>query len=235
MRQYFTTGIAIAGLMMMGSAQADLINIEADVQYWSANASGDHTFGDLRFTGNDWDTEGQTRLSASFEHFLPLIPNIKVTSQTLEFDGKRDQVLSSRIDLSNDLFTLYYAPLNNDLTTVHFGASYMRLSGSVSEFGSGSRSPSESVSEDIGLGYLRASLGLPFTGFSVVGQGQFSLGSDHDISDLEAAIRYRFMDTVLDGHVSLGYRQAQIKLANGDYLATDYRFKGPFLSLSLRF
>lgn len=235
MKKYRVVGLAISSFALVTPATADLLSIEAEAQYWFANANGEHRVGDFTTVGNDWDSDGQTRLSLALEHFLPLVPNVKVSSQALEFDAAREGQFAARSDLGHETLTLYYAPLNNDLLTVQFGASLMRLRGSINEVGGESAALSQSISEDIGMAYLRASTGLPFTGFSVVGQGQFSIGSDNDVYDIEAAVRYRFLDTVLDGHIAVGYRDMQMQLDKNTNFATDYSFKGPFVSLMVRF
>ncbi|MCL4408717.1 MAG: TIGR04219 family outer membrane beta-barrel protein [Gammaproteobacteria bacterium] len=235
MKKHVVVGLAMSSFALVAPANADLLSIEAEAQYWFASANGEHRIGDFTTVGNDWDSDGQMRLSLALEHFLPLIPNAKVSSQSLEFDAAREGQLAARSDLGHETFTLYYAPLNNDLVTVQFGASLMRLRGSINELGNDTAAVSQSISEDIGMAYLRASAGLPLTGFSIVGQGQFSVGSDNDVYDIEAAIRYRFLETVLDGHIGVGYRDMQMQLNKNSSFATDYSFKGPFVNLTVRF
>lgn len=228
------------GVMFSPIASADLLfSVEAEAQYWQADVSGGHAFPAVTWRDYDWDSSGQTRVSATITHFLPIIPNFKFDSQKLEFDGVllTDATQFTAIDLSHETYTLFYAPLDNNLTAFHFGVSLKQIDGFAADnAGMATGAMMYGIKEDIYSGYLRGSFGLPFTGFSVVAQGHFGIG-DHDTHDIEAALRYRFMDTMLlDGFISLGYRSVKMHFNDEDSaFSSNYEFTGPFASLSLRF
>jgi len=86
------------------------------------------------------------------------------------------------------------------------------------------------------MGYIRLTAGLPLTGLSLRAQGHPASIGDHDVYDIEASLRYEFLDTMaVDGVVSLGYRQFNLKLDDASGLYTDYSISGPFLNVSLHF
>lgn len=236
------TAVAVSSaLLFSATASAELFSLEAEAQYWQAKPSGGHSSTALERREYSWNDSGQVRLSASLYHFIPLIPNIKVETQKLEFTGDRQMASidfntdTVTIDLSHETFTLFYAPLDNGLTQFHFGVSLKQFDGFVAENYGYTDQPMWMVNEDIYSGYVRGSFSLPFTGFSVMAQGHVGI-SDHDSYDVEAAVRYRFLDSMaLDGYVSIGYRALKLHLDDANSLSTDYEFKGPFLNLALRF
>jgi outer membrane protein len=246
------TALAAGGaLLMSAAASADILSVEAEVQYWQSKPSGGHTPSvstlpggvDLDTDSREyfWSSSGQGRLGLSLYHFIPLVPNIKVETQELSFNARRDIVTIGGtpeivdIDLGHETYTLFYAPLDNGLTEFKFGASLKQFDGHINEMRDSDTSAMWRIKEDILSGYARGSVSLPFTGFSVIAQGHVGVGS-HDFHDVEAAIRYRFVDSMmLDGHVSLGYRSMKLHFDNETSVNTQHEFKGPFLNLALRF
>lgn len=230
--------VSMSSLAFVSVAQADILTIEAEAQYWHANGKGVDSlnFPDVELAETEWDRDGQLRLSASLQHFIPLVPNIRFETQTLDFHGFTEGGLPQRIDLGHETYTLFYAPLDNELTRLHFGLSLKRVRGYIERNSESGPSLREAIDADIPMAYLRAETGLPFTGLSVYGQGHFFAFDDNKVQDVEAGIRYHFIDTMmLDGYVSAGYRMVNFEIDEGERLQADYDFRGPFVSVNLRF
>ena len=242
---------AASAVLFSATASADILSVEAEVQYWQSKPTGGHTPAVVTLLGgvdidNEqreyfWSDSGQTRLGVSLYHFIPLIPNIKVETQELKYSAVRDIVTTGGtpqtvdIDLGHETYTLFYAPLDNGLTEFKFGVSLKQFDGHITEFEGTSTNAMWRIREDVYSGYVRGAASLPFTGFSIVAQGHVGVGS-HDTYDVEAAIRYRFLDSMMfDGHVSLGYRSMKLHFDNERSVNTHHEFKGPFLNLALRF
>ena len=120
--------------LMCGTAQADtLLGLYIGGQIWSNDASG--TFGE----GSDdqsvfeFDDENQGSFYVAFEHPIPLIPNIKIASTTLDTVGGTQltdtftfedvtypvgTTLDTTLDASFVDYTLYYEVFDNDLLTL---------------------------------------------------------------------------------------------------------------------
>ena len=78
--------------MLSASVQADtLLGLYIGGQVWNAAASG--TFGENDGQGNivlqdfTLDDQQQTSFHVALEHPIPLVPNIKIASTTLDTDG----------------------------------------------------------------------------------------------------------------------------------------------------
>lgn len=250
--KYSLTALAAASaLLFSATVSADILSVEAEVQYWQSKPSGGHTPQVVTLPGGvvidnepreyRWSDSGQMRLGLSLYHFIPLVPNIKIETQELKFNAPRGIAPMSgsshtvNMDLGHETYTLFYAPLDNGLTEFKFGVSLKQFDGHITEFEDSSTYAMWRVREDVYSGYVRGAASLPFTGFSVVAQGHVGVGS-HDTYDVEAAVRYRFLDSMMfDGHVSLGYRAMKLHFDNERSINTHHEFKGPFLNLALRF
>lgn len=225
------------------AAHAGLFSIEAEAQYWNPDASFSNSLNvsaqDMDFSVWRRDTESRLHvggLSVSFQHFLPLLPNIRLETQDIDFTGSLSGSIDSRLDLSHDTTTLFYAPLDNDITRLHFGLSVKRVKGFLAQNPSDSAAILDELSVTIPMGYLFVETSLPFTGLSVQGRGHFFSFRDNEVQDIEASIRYRFLDHWLfEGYVSAGYRSINIKIDEGQALQADYDFRGPFIALNFRF
>jgi|SRR5690554_6905898 len=237
------------------STQADMLfGVHGELQYWQAENSGSFGFSPSQDEW-DWADEGATRLSLSFNHFLPLIPNVMVERQLLKTSGTLAHTqnyaigdvvfpaptggataqLNSSWDLGHDTLTLYYRFFDNSLIEFYFGVSAKKFNGDMTMNIDGV-TLNRAIDETIPMGYVRLTAGLPFTGLSLRAQGHpISIG-DHESHDMEASLRYEFLDTlVLDGAVSVGYRTFSLKLDNAAGLYSDFEMKGPFINLSLHF
>ena len=143
--------------------------------------------------------------------------------------------LETNWDLGHDTYTLYYRLFDNSLIEFYFGLSAKKFNGSMM-VSDGNSTFSQDISETVPMGYLRLTAGLPLTGFSVRAQGQPVSIGDHDVYDMEASIRYEFLDTMaFDGVIALGYRQFDFQLDDASGLYTDFSLTGPFLNVSLHF
>lgn len=226
----------LAPLMLLSSAaHADLINVNAEAQYWRADVNGKHGIGGMAMESLDWDNGSQTRYSLALEHFIPLLPNVMIEQQKLSSSVPNTGDSWWNADFGYDAVTAYWAPLNNDTTTIHIGGSYRDVSGSFSGQSSGMTQGYQIIDEDVMLGYAKAIAGLPFTGFSVAARAEQSFGGDLEMTDLELSVRYRFLENVLDGYIGVGYRFLDVEHTNPDRLDAAFDFKGPVVNLTLRF
>ncbi|MGX5914927.1 TIGR04219 family outer membrane beta-barrel protein [Aliidiomarina sp. Khilg15.8] len=220
-------------------AQADWIfGVYGEAQYWMTDTQGGYAT-DQSFSDIDFDDERQMRLALALHHPIPLIPNVRIESQQLETTaplvaGGDPNVnnFDAQVDLGHETLTLYYRFLDNDLVGLHLGVSAKRFDGYVRDY-SGT---TWDVEETIPTGYAMVSAGLPFTGLSLYGRAHAFAFDDSELTDVEAALQYRFLDSaLLDGSIQLGYRVFNIELDNVGGLYSDLEFKGPFVGLELHF
>ncbi|EGN75306.1 hypothetical protein A28LD_1323 [Idiomarina sp. A28L] len=217
-----------------------LFSLEAEAQYWQADAGGYHTYAQTLDSGDiyDWKKSGQLGFGVTLTHFIPLIPNFKFETQELKFTGDYNTFETISIDLSHETYTLFYAPFDNDVVAIHFGASLKQFDGYVAPNLGMTHQPFWEIDEDVVSAYLKLAAGLPFSGLSVVAEGHFGSFGDNDLHDIQGAVRYRFLDSLaFDGYLSVGYRSIKIDFDDTTTFMTRYQydFTGPFASLSIRF
>lgn len=232
------------------SAQADtLMGVYISGHIWDNQSSG--TFSDKNNQVNlNLADEQQGSFSIAFEHPLPLIPNIKVASTSLEtvgfssisseftFDDKTfsvDDELATDFNVSYVDYTLYYELFDNGLFSFDFGLTARDFDGDVS-VSSGAQSGSIGVTEIIPMLYVSAVVGLPLTGFNVFAEGNFLSIGDHVLYDYQAGVSYELVDNVLvDINITAGYRVAKLEIEDLDNLNTDLEFDGAFIGAVVHF
>lgn len=279
MRKFTTTALALTALGFSSQAAADgmFFSLQGDIQYWQYDADGpfhaatsdaSHLSMDERWNGlGEADESGGLLLTANFHHPLPLIPNIRLQRQEMDFGGDYTgetyafgdiirpsspsagapdgaMQVRSDIDLGYNAATLYYRFFDNRLVRLQLGGGVRQYDGYAEARVTGPADVQadypETVRYDLDFsipyGYALAEVGLPFTGLSIRAEGMVNVGTDHSFEDLQAALRYQFMDTMLvNGYVNLGYRRYTLDLDEADGLSADWTFDGPFASLAVHF
>jgi outer membrane protein len=169
------------------------------------------------------DTNGDTNLSGEFN-----------------FGGQDYAINTSlRTDLSLTTtdYILYYEILDNDVVSIDVGINAKNIDGEISVLDEQSNSASDaSFSGYVPMVYSRAEVGLPFTSWSVFAEGSYLSFDDHTISDMQAAIEYRAIDSLaLNLNFQLGYRSMNIELDDLDSINTELDFSGVFAGVEFHF
>ncbi|WP_207062095.1 TIGR04219 family outer membrane beta-barrel protein [Motiliproteus sp. SC1-56] len=230
--------------------QADtLLGIRIGGQYW--NMDGDGTLGNADDSSRadfDFDREGQGTYYVSLEHFIPLLPNVKVKHTELETNGSDtvsnfdfegftfDGRVNSDVDFSHTDLILYYELLDN-WVSLDLGLNIMQIDGSVSVT-EVDTATTERVDFDGYLPtlYVAVEGQLPFTGFSIAGEVSGLAGGGHQFYDAQAQLQYKVIDNIaFDIELQAGYRQTRLKLDDIDDLDTDIEFSGPFAGIQIHF
>ena len=251
--------IIAAGLAALISvnAQADtLLGLYIGGQAWANTASG--TFSDGKSAKDqavfNFDDEFQGSFYVAFEHPIPLIPNVKVASTTLDtvggatinsgfsFDGvdySSNTKLDTTLNTSYIDYTFYYEVFDNDLLTFDFGLTardleaYVKVEGDVV----GTNTSSDlSASGYIPMAYLSTIIGLPFTGFNFFAEGNFISYDSQTIYDVQAGVSYELLDNIaIDVNLTLGYRTVKLELDDLDNFYSDLTFDGAFAGVIVHF
>ncbi len=143
MKKLLAIAIAAATPMM---AQADLLfTVDAGASMWNAEASGDVDDDvDVGKDGLNLDSENNNVLFVSFEHPVPVIPNVKIKKTDLDLtgEGKTNYTFlnqsftgetDSQFDLSHTDLTLYWGvPLPIPFFDINFGLTARQFDGIVS-------------------------------------------------------------------------------------------------------
>lgn len=249
---------ASVAALLSTSVQADtLLGLYLGGQVWDVAASG--TFGEDDGQGNvvlqDFNLEDQQQISfyVALEHPIPLIPNIKIVSTTLDTDGVTtidadfsfDDIeypigteVATVFNLGYIDYTLYYEILDNDLVTLDLGITARDFDGDITitdELGILSISEEE-ISVVVPMLYVSAIVGLPFTGLNFFAEGNFVSYDGNSITDYQVGVSYAVLDNLaVDLDITLGYRSMKLELEDVDDLYADLSFDGAYLGATVHF
>jgi outer membrane protein len=195
-----------------GTSGDDILNVESDLGYGSTQ---------------------DTYVWAAFEHFVPLIPNIRIEAATIGQDGFANGVIfngvsltgSSEVKLDNVDAILYYRLLDN-WVNFDFGLNIRQLDGKFNI-----DSETLSISETIPMLYLSAQFDLPFSGFSIGGDINTISYSGNSYRD----IRIRAMYEIGVIGFEAGLKSTTLELDDVDNVTADLEFQGLMFGAFLHF
>lgn len=248
---------AALAAVLSTNVQADAIGIYLGGQVWDNQASGTFGDGSSQVDFNLVD-EKQNSFFIAFEHPLPLIPNLRVASTSLETDGMTtltddfkfdDETFVKGADVNADFnvsyvdYTLYYELFDNDLLSFDFGITARDFDGDVSvstQLTSGSTTTTVSdtiaVTDVVPMLYVATNIGLPLTGLNLYAQGNFLSIDDHTLYDYEVGVSYELIDNmVVDMNINAGYRAVKLELDDLNDLYSDIEFDGVFVGTTIHF
>ncbi len=235
------------------SVQADtLLGLYIGGQVWANQAEGVFGEGETNQVAFDFNDESQGSFFVALEHPIPLIPNVKIASTTLdtqgsaildtqfEFGGETYNVnsaLDTVFDLSYVDYTLYYELFDNDLLTVDFGLTARDIDTQISATDTLTSTTSEHGGSGIvPMLYVSTIVGLPFTGFNVFAEANFVSYDDQTLYDYQAGVSYEVLDNLaVDLNITLGYREMKLELNDLDDLYSDLTFNGVFAGATVHF
>jgi outer membrane protein len=239
--------------LMCGTAQADtLLGLYIGGQIWSNDASGSFGEGADNQSAFEFDDENQGSFYVAFEHPIPLIPNIKIASTTLDTVGgtelsdsftfgdetyRAETTLDTTLDASFVDYTLYYEVFDNDLISFDFGLTGRDLDADINIAAPSLRLESGlDVSGIIPMAYLSTVIGLPFTGLSVFAEANFITYDDQTIYDAQAGVSYAILDNLaVDLDLTVGYRTMKLELNDLDNFYSDLTYDGFFAGAVIHF
>ena len=236
------------------SAQADtLLGLYIGGHMWANQAEGSFGEGNNNQAAFDFNDENQGSFFVALEHPIPLIPNIKIASTTLDtvggttisgsftFDGETyndGSVLDTTFDANYVDYTFYYELFDNDLLTFDFGITARDLDSQIKvvDVNDATSNSDLSVSGIIPLLYVNTIIGLPFTGFNIFAEANFLSYGDSSVYDYQVGVSYALLDNLaVDVDLTVGYRAAKLELDDIDDLYSDLTFDGVFAGAIVHF
>ena len=248
--------IIAAGIasLLCTSAQADtLLGLYIGGHMWANQAEGSFGQGNNNQAAFDFNDENQGSFFVALEHPIPLIPNIKIASTTLDtvggttisgsftFDGETyndGSTLDTTFDANYVDYTFYYELFDNDLLTFDFGITARDLDSQIKvvDVNDATSNSDISVSGIIPLLYVNTIIGLPFTGFNIFAEANFLSYGDSSVYDYQVGVSYALLDNLaVDVDLTLGYRAAKLELDDIDDLYSDLTFDGVFAGAIVHF
>ncbi|MBU2871007.1 TIGR04219 family outer membrane beta-barrel protein [Colwellia sp. E2M01] len=244
------TGVAA---MMCGTAQADtILGLYIGGQMWANETSGSFGEGGDNQAVFEFDDKNQGSFYAALEHPIPLIPNIKIASTTLDTVGgtqivndftfnnvyySENSTLDTTLDASYVDYTLYYELFDNDLLTFDFGLTARDLDAYIHVTDPQSALASDlKVNSYIPMAYLSGIVGLPFSGFNIFAEANFITYDDQTVYDAQVGVSYALLDNLaVDLDVTLGYRTVKMELNDLDDFYSDLTYEGLFAGVIVHF
>ncbi len=248
MKKLLAIAIAAATPMM---AQADLLfTVDAGASMWNAEASGDVDDGfKVGDGGLNLDSENNNVLFVSFEHPIPVIPNVKIKKTDLDLNGDgtvtRDFLgqsytgeTKSQFDLSHTDLTLYWGvPLPIPFFDINFGLTARQFDGvvSVTEKNNPNNSEEEKLDFVLPMGYLNVDFD---SHFGVYARAELNaIGYDgNSVSDMELAVGYTLPLPIpmVDINLEAGHRVLNLTTDEDSMdIDTDVDVSGLFFGLNV--
>ncbi len=242
--------ISLSLCTLSSLAQADtVLGIYAGADAWRTETTG--SFAKSEQTQQfAFEDASQHAFHLALEHFVPVLPNIRVQYSTLETTGSTTltqsfdfgdavfppgSVVQSDLDLSNTDYTLYYELLDNALAEIDLGLTAKHIKGDVSVV-TGQLSAFEEVNQWLPMLYLDTKVGVLGTGLDVFFSGNATRWQDSHLYDVQAGLGYELLDNLLlDMRLKVGYRVVDLQLDDIDNLYADLKFAGVFAGLTFHF
>ncbi|QIL88617.1 TIGR04219 family outer membrane beta-barrel protein [Microbulbifer sp. SH-1] len=250
-----------AALASAGASADTILGFDATLGAWKPAYSGTIGVNNFNVDEFALAEDNVTFIQAALEHPIPLIPNILLAHSKIETNGSTEitdevtfddetfraySTVSANMSLTHTDATLYYEILDN-WVNLDLGLTARMYDGEFNATGQGgivciptvpSTPCGDTQSETIELSgvlpmvYGVARFDLPFTGWSIIAQGNGTSYKGDRHTDLTAKIRWDFVPA-LDFAIEAGYRSMTLDVKELDALQSDLEIKGPYLGLNL--
>jgi outer membrane protein len=224
--------ILIAGTLLPTLAQADtILGWRMGANAWQQNYSGDVQSGPSAIDIEDdlgYDEETGYNLYLSFEHPVPLVPNIMLSRTQIDADATGDVVgfefegitysgeVRSSVELTNTDVTLYYELLDNWVNLdVGITARIFENGVAITDVATGLTGELD-IDYVIPLVYAQARFDLPFSGLSLGVEGNAISYDDDTLYDVKLNLAYEF---VFGLGIEAGYRVFDLDYDDNDEFA----------------
>lgn len=241
--------ISIALILAAASsaAHADFIGLYLGGGSWKSDFEGNIIANVGLDTDLNVDGTNATYFYAALEHPIPLVPNIRFDHTSIDDTGTGtltgglsfggqffpvNTVVDTLVDVTHTDLTLYYELIDTGFD-FDVGLTGRTYDGEIAMAGGGLIAQSD-LEGTIPMLYVRAKVGLPFTGTYIDGNLR-TLGSRH--SDYNVGIGWETENFILpEVGIQAGYRNMKIDLDQDDIdVNVDTTFDGFYITLNAHF
>lgn len=223
-------------LMMSTSLSADFLGAEAGVALWNTKVDGNIRKGgtaiDFQKDLGYGNSQTNNFFYASFDHPIPLLPNIKVQQTNFSDEGKGSLNktfagvtfggnVTSELTLKQTDIIPYWRILDNWIN-FDIGLNIRNIAGNIKITGVGQKAD-EDFSVILPMAYAKARFDLPFSGLSVEADGSYIGFDGSSVTDIKGGVVY---ETPFGLGATLGYRKQNITLDDIDSTYGDINAKG---------
>jgi len=164
---------------------------------------------DYKYQSSDDGDSTEITIEASFEHPIPLIPNIKYAQSAVD---------AKKFEYTKRDYILYYEILDNDLVSFDIGAGATHLSDGKITLPAAS---TQKFSGYVPTLYAMGEIGLPATPLFIFAKGTGIAYSDTQLMDLSAGLKYEIGLGLIGLELQAGYRSQTFDLEDFDSLTVD--------------
>lgn len=250
MKKFLLSPMLILGILFSSASNADVIGVWVGGGLWDWDVSGNARYqsnnpSDTVDVKNDlnWADDDSGTLFAIFEHPVPLIPNVKVFTTSVETSGTGNVNINwgglpfsgevnSSLNLDMSDITLYWDLLDN-VVGLDLGLNAKILDGKVRLVQAGG-TPDVTANFDgtIPMLYAGLDVSLPLTGL-MVGANAAAVSYDgNNLSEYHAYIRY---ETAYVFGVEAGLKSFRMEFDDLDQTTGELEFSGYYANLFLHF
>ncbi len=237
------------------------IDLELGAGVWEPTMTGAIKYSDGSNIGTeidldkfDFEKDSSSYLYVDFNHFVPIIPNIRIEKVDYKISG--DGVVNYRFGKFNfngpatmttdikqlDMIAYWSVPFiglaTGGVFDINFGLDMKKYDGFI-ELKDATNSEKAEFDETLPLVYLNAILDVPFTPIKVEATTKFISYDGAEVSDNFIKLSYRlpFSNVFVDFNLDLGYRVQNITIPDSlvDDLNIDIDTKGAFYGLNVKF
>lgn len=239
----------IGGCVLSGLTHADVIGGTIEIAYWKGNYGGNMVSKGTDISVSDelrFDDSGFLELSASLEHPVPVLPNVKIRHIDMDEtqNGELDDItfngetfpnnadVTTNLDLSHTDLILYYEVLDN-YVSIDVGLDVKRFDGQldiVEDDDPTTRSTTK-IDETLPMLYGAAEVELPLTGLALGAEVSLVRFDGDSLQDA----RVRLRQNLSIAFIELGYRQFSIDVEDVSNVDVDADISGAYISTGLDF
>jgi outer membrane protein len=241
------------GFIFITPAHADMLGVRLSGGMFKYSLSGtvrDNAVATQVFdVKNDlgWKDETKGMGYLYIEHPIPLIPNFRIGTTSLQLGGTNtltkdvmyngtqfntNDKVTSDLDLSHNEIALYYEVIDTGID-LDLGLNFKFFNGKVFIKDTSGKTATTTLSSTVPMLYGAVTIPIPGTGFKLAGDLTTTSYQNDNITDYMVRVRY---DTDFALGVELGYRSLHIKYEDtgaNEYANLD--MKGPYLMATLSF
>ena len=237
--------VCLAALTAPIIANADTLSVTVGGGAWNESASGNiqKTTDAIDVDVEDslfWDDESQGYLFVTLEHFVPLIPNVRLMHTTIDHSGSGDATftfngilfngnVSNDVSIETTDLIAYYEVLDN-VVSLDLGLNIRNLKIDYTITSTGSTT-SDSVSATIPMLYAMVGAS-PWPDLTISGELSYIGYDGNGITDFTAKIAYT---TEFYVGLEAGYRKQSFELDDASDTDADLSFDCIFAGAYLKF
>ncbi len=258
MKKSLYTAITASTLFLCSANAGVILDAQVGAGAWMTKTSGSTNYegGNINLE-NDLgiNDSSNTYFYADFNHFIPLVPNIRIERQELKtneskstnvtFGGTNFSSANTNTDLDltqNDLILYWGIPGINIATlgmlNIDIGIDIKQYEGSIELSNTSSREKAD-LDFIVPMGYLAAQFKAPFIPATISASTKMSSYEGSELSDsmIMASIDLPIPLPLIDFRLDVGYKIQKYDLSEDltDNISTDITNKGMILGLSAKF